>query len=259
MPLLSVATVRPARRVVGRITVPGDKSISHRYALVAALAEGLSTLQNYSAGADCHSTLGCLRALGVDIREDGAAVHVLGRGFGGFRVPSGRLDAGNSGTTMRMLAGVLAGQTFTSTIVGDESLSRRPMRRVIEPLARMGARIARPADMRRSTSRALPSRHRVYPDDAERPGEERGAVRGPVCRGDDVGHRTGRNARPHGAGAFACSGSTERHRRHVSVSERPARHRPATGRAGRLFVCRLLDGGRCVAARLSGRDRRRRA
>jgi 3-phosphoshikimate 1-carboxyvinyltransferase len=141
MPLLSVATVRPARRVVGRITVPGDKSISHRYALVAALAEGLSTLQNYSAGADCHSTLGCLRGLGVDIREDGTAVHVLGRGFAGFRGPSGRLDAGNSGTTMRMLAGILAGQPFTSTIVGDESLSRRPMKRVMEPLALMGAQI----------------------------------------------------------------------------------------------------------------------
>jgi 3-phosphoshikimate 1-carboxyvinyltransferase len=141
MPLLSVATVRPARRVVGRVLVPGDKSISHRYALVAALAGGLSTLQNYSAGADCHSTLGCLRGLGVEIREDGTAVHVLGRGPDGFRPPSGPLDAGNSGTTMRMLAGILAGQPFAATIVGDESLSRRPMKRVVEPLALMGAQI----------------------------------------------------------------------------------------------------------------------
>ena len=141
MPSLSTATVTPARRVKGRITVPGDKSISHRYALVAALADGKSTLMNYSSGADCHSTLGCLRALGVETTEDGSTITLMGRGFGGFRSPSGSLDAGNSGTTMRMLAGILAGQRFTSTMIGDESLSRRPMRRVMEPLARMGAQI----------------------------------------------------------------------------------------------------------------------
>jgi 3-phosphoshikimate 1-carboxyvinyltransferase len=141
MPSLSVATVRPARRVVGRLEVPGDKSISHRYALVAALADGSTTLQNYAPGADCRSTLGCLRSLGIEIRENGSDVTLVGRGFGGFRSPAGPLDAGNSGTTMRMMAGILAGQQFSSTMVGDESLSRRPMKRVIEPLARMGAQI----------------------------------------------------------------------------------------------------------------------
>src|SRR5439155_9314425 len=132
----------PARRVRGRLRVPGDKSISHRYALVAALAEGPSRLTGYSAGADCQSTLACLRALGVEITaETDGTLTLVGRGFGGFRSPAAPLDAGNSGTTLRMLAGVLAGRPFRSTLIGDPSLSRRPMHRVIEPLVRMGARI----------------------------------------------------------------------------------------------------------------------
>jgi 3-phosphoshikimate 1-carboxyvinyltransferase len=141
MPSAPVATIRPARRVQGRLRVPGDKSISHRYALLAALAEGPSELRNYAPGADCQSTLACLRALGVDISTSGNTVTLLGRGLRSFRSPSGPLDAGNSGTTMRMMAGVLAGQPFPTTIAGDASLSRRPMRRVIDPLTRMGARI----------------------------------------------------------------------------------------------------------------------
>ncbi len=122
-------------------TVPGDKSISHRYALLAALSEGPSELGNYAPGADCHSTLACLRGLGVEISRSGNTVTIQGRGLRNFRSPSAALDAGNSGTTMRMLAGILAAQPFTATMIGDASLSRRPMRRVIEPLARMGARI----------------------------------------------------------------------------------------------------------------------
>jgi 3-phosphoshikimate 1-carboxyvinyltransferase len=142
MPSPSIATITPAARVQGRLRVPGDKSISHRYALIAALADGRSRLLNYAPGADCRSTLACLRTLGVDVREEGpATVTLLGRGFTGLRSPAGPLDAGNSGTTMRMLAGVLAAQPFRSEMVGDASLSRRPMRRVIEPLVEMGARI----------------------------------------------------------------------------------------------------------------------
>jgi 3-phosphoshikimate 1-carboxyvinyltransferase len=141
MPSLSAATVNPARLVRGRLTVPGDKSISHRYALIAALAEGRSTLRHYSSGADCHSTLSCLRSLGMDVDLDGDLVTIVGRGLRGFRSPAGPLDAGNSGTTMRMLVGILAGQAFTSQLTGDESLSRRPMRRVVDPLSQMGARI----------------------------------------------------------------------------------------------------------------------
>ena len=139
---MTAATIEPARQIQGRLRVPGDKSISHRYALLAALAEGPSRLSGYAPGADCRSTLACLRALGVDIVEDtDGTVIVLGRGFDGLRSPGHPLDAGNSGTTMRMLAGVLAGQAFTSVVMGDASLSRRPMERVMEPLERMGARI----------------------------------------------------------------------------------------------------------------------
>jgi 3-phosphoshikimate 1-carboxyvinyltransferase len=139
---MTAATIEPARQIQGRLRVPGDKSISHRYALLAALAEGPSRLSGYAPGADCRSTLACLRALGVDIVEDtDGTVIVLGRAFDALRSPAQPLDAGNSGTTMRMLAGVLAGQAFTSVVTGDASLSRRPMGRVIEPLERMGAHI----------------------------------------------------------------------------------------------------------------------
>src|SRR5216117_2422391 len=138
----AAATVSPARRLRGRLRVPGDKSIAHRYAILAALADGPSTIANYAPGMDCRSTLGCLRQLGVDVDADGLdTVTLLGRGIGHLCSPRGALDAGNSGTTMRLLAGVLAGHPFSSTIVGDASLSRRPMRRVIAPIEAMGARI----------------------------------------------------------------------------------------------------------------------
>ena len=137
--------VQPAARVRGRVRPPGDKSISHRYALFAAMAEGTSTLRGYSTGADCASTLHCLRGLGITITEiardaSGLTVTVAGRGPGGFTAPTGTLDAGNSGSTIRMLGGVLAAHPFTTTITGDASLQRRPMRRIIVPLERMGAR-----------------------------------------------------------------------------------------------------------------------
>jgi len=139
---LSIAIVAPARRLRGTLRVPGDKSISHRYAIFAAIAEGASTIADYAPGADCRSSLNCLRALGVGVRrEQPGVVTVVGRGFDALRSAESPLDAGNSGTTMRLLAGLLAGRGFSSTIVGDASLSRRPMRRVIEPLEAMGARI----------------------------------------------------------------------------------------------------------------------
>ena len=140
--------VPPAARVHGRLTVPGDKSISHRYALLAALADGSSTITRYAPGADCASTLACLRALGVvvdgphegpDASPDDRIVTIEGRGIGGLIPPSDILDAGNSGTTLRLLSGVLAAYPFTSVITGDRSLRRRPMGRIIEPLSRMGA------------------------------------------------------------------------------------------------------------------------
>ncbi|HEX4134841.1 MAG TPA: 3-phosphoshikimate 1-carboxyvinyltransferase [Bryobacteraceae bacterium] len=134
-------TVRPARRLSGLVTLPGDKSISHRYAMIASLAEGPSKIVNYSTGADCHSTLGCVRALGIDVEEQGTTVTIQGRGLHGWKQPAGDLDAGNSGSTIRMMSGLLAAQPFDSRIFGDESLSRRPMGRVIKPLESMGAHI----------------------------------------------------------------------------------------------------------------------
>jgi 3-phosphoshikimate 1-carboxyvinyltransferase len=136
--------VRPARNVRGSVSLPGDKSISHRYAMLAAIAEGPSRLANYSTGADCASTLGCLRTLGVKWeRKDGAenAIEVQGSGPS-LTAPTRPLDCGNSGSTIRMLSGIVAGQKFVSEMAGDDSLARRPMERVIAPLTAMGAEIS---------------------------------------------------------------------------------------------------------------------
>ena len=138
----SSVVVRPARGVSGRVRLPGDKSISHRYAMLAGIAEGTSRLENYSTGMDCASTLGCMGELGCEWKRDETSnsVEIHGRGLT-LEAASRPLDCGNSGSTMRMLSGILAGQEFSSVLVGDESLSRRPMARVIKPLSAMGARI----------------------------------------------------------------------------------------------------------------------
>jgi 3-phosphoshikimate 1-carboxyvinyltransferase len=121
--------------------VPGDKSISHRYAMLAAIAEGPSDITNFSAAADCRSTLNCLSRLGVKIEAKDGHVRIAGAGLAGLRKSRRSLDAGNSGTTMRLLTGILAGQEFRSKIDGDASLRSRPMRRVMDPLIKMGAKI----------------------------------------------------------------------------------------------------------------------
>ncbi len=121
--------------------MPGDKSISHRYAMLAALAEGTSELRNFAAAADCHSTLACMKALGAGVKVDGTTVRVTGHGLRGLKSSWRTLDAGNSGTTIRLLSGILAGQDFKTTISGDESLQKRPMKRVVGPLREMGAEI----------------------------------------------------------------------------------------------------------------------
>lgn len=143
MKSVSESIVRPARSVRGSISLPGDKSISHRYAMLAGIADGPSKLENYSTGADCASTLGCLRSLGVKWeRKDGTdnIIEVQGSGRS-LTAPSQPLDCGNSGSTIRMLSGIVAGQRFDSEMAGDESLSRRPMERVITPLTAMGGQI----------------------------------------------------------------------------------------------------------------------
>jgi 3-phosphoshikimate 1-carboxyvinyltransferase len=134
-------TVLPAKYISGGIELPGDKSISHRYAMLAGLAEGTSELRHFAAAADCHSTLGCMRALGAEVKVEKELVRVTGRGARGLQGSSRALDAGNSGTTMRLLAGILAGQDFISRLTGDESLQKRPMKRVMGPLREMGAQI----------------------------------------------------------------------------------------------------------------------
>jgi 3-phosphoshikimate 1-carboxyvinyltransferase len=129
-------------RVGGRLRVPGDKSISHRYAMLGAIADGTSRLTGYAPGADCAATLACLEALGVRVTRTNGTVTIDGLGLGGLRAPAAPLDAANSGTSMRLFAGLLAAHPFRTVIGGDASLSSRPMRRVIEPLTRMGASIA---------------------------------------------------------------------------------------------------------------------
>lgn len=137
-PAASTTTIVPSRRAAGRVTVPGDKSISHRYAMLAALAEGTTSIRGYSTGFDCRTTLACVRSLGAVVHWTPDVVTIAG---GHLSAPSAPLDCENSGTTMRLLAGIAAGHPFVTTFTGDDSLRRRPMRRVIAPLTAMGARI----------------------------------------------------------------------------------------------------------------------
>ncbi len=143
-----ICTTKRAQALAGTIRLPGDKSISHRYAMLAAIAEGTSEICSYASSQDCRSTLRCLRDLGAEVRESAGTVTVAGLGLRGLSAPARMLDAGNSGTTMRLLSGILAGQPFESVIGGDESLSRRPMARVAQPLRLMGALVgAREGDL----------------------------------------------------------------------------------------------------------------
>src|SRR4030095_8628759 len=117
----STVIIRPARNICGTLRLPGDKSISHRYAMLGSIAEGETRLENYSTGADCASTLGCMRSLGVKWERHGSTVVIYGQGAK-LTAPSSPLDCGNSGSTMRMLSGIVSGQEFSSELFGDESL-----------------------------------------------------------------------------------------------------------------------------------------
>jgi len=138
--------IHPSSGLRGERFIPGDKSISHRALLIGALAEGTTTIRGLSASADVQSTLSCLKSLGVEIEDDSSTIVIHGKGPRGFKKPFAPLNAGNSGTTMRLLSGILAGQRFDSVIIGDASLSKRPMKRIIEPLRLMGANISGSAD-----------------------------------------------------------------------------------------------------------------
>ncbi len=134
--------ITPGGALRGKVQLPGDKSISHRYGMLSSVAEGTTVIHNYSSGADCHSTLGCVRTLGIEVEVDGREVKVHGRGLRGYSAPATDLDAGNSGSTIRMLSGLLAGQHFRSRLIGDASLSLRPMQRIMGPLTQMGAKLS---------------------------------------------------------------------------------------------------------------------
>ncbi|HXM52735.1 MAG TPA: 3-phosphoshikimate 1-carboxyvinyltransferase [Candidatus Binatus sp.] len=137
----SAATVQPAARVAGELTVPGDKSIAHRALMLAALGQGESWIHGLPDGEDVLATVGCLRSLGANLQRTGGTVRIRGEGLRSFATPHGPLDCANSGTTMRLLLGVLAGSSVSATLDGDASLRRRPMDRVIDPLRSMGAKI----------------------------------------------------------------------------------------------------------------------
>ena len=125
----------------GELAVPGDKSISHRSVMFGALSEGITEAENFLTGADCLSTIGCFRQMGISVEQNGTSVVVHGKGLHGLTKPSGIIDAGNSGTTVRLLSGILSGQPFDSVITGDASIQKRPMKRVMTPLSQMGASI----------------------------------------------------------------------------------------------------------------------
>ena len=133
--------IRPARTLQGSLTLPGDKSISHRYAMLAGLAEGTTRLSNFSTGADPHSSLACMEALGATVvHKADKTIEITGTA-GAFKQPTGPLDCGNSGSTMRMLAGLIAPHAHTFTLIGDHSLTLRPMERIRKPLGQMGAKL----------------------------------------------------------------------------------------------------------------------
>src|ERR1019366_7874924 len=136
--------VSAAKQIRGSVRTAGDKSVSHRYAMLAGIAEGTSEFENFSPPADCASTLGCMEAMGARVRRNGNHVEVDGvaaNAAGALQAPTRELDCGNRGSTLRLLSGVVAAQPFTTMMIADASLSKRPMRRVIEPLQKMGARI----------------------------------------------------------------------------------------------------------------------
>ena len=130
-----------AKALKGEIFVPGDKSVSHRAVMFGSLAKGTTVIENFLRGADCLSTIDCFRKLGISIEETPSQIRIHGKGLHGLTKPSEILDAGNSGTTTRLISGILSGQTFETTLTGDTSIQKRPMKRIIEPLTEMGASV----------------------------------------------------------------------------------------------------------------------
>lgn len=135
-----------AKNLRGIVTIPGDKSISHRAIMFGSIANGTTEVTNFLQGADCLSTIACFRTMGIDIRNESSAITIHGKGLYGLMQPNTILDVGNSGTTTRLIAGILSGQNFTSTLTGDASIQKRPMKRILEPLSQMGANVSSEAN-----------------------------------------------------------------------------------------------------------------
>ena len=136
-----IMQIQPVKQLRGEVSVPGDKSISHRSIMFGALAKGTTEITHFLHGADCLSTIGCFRAMGINIEDTPDRILVHGKGLHGLSEPSSFLDVGNSGTTTRLISGILSGQPFATTLSGDASLNSRPMKRIMEPLGMMGADI----------------------------------------------------------------------------------------------------------------------
>jgi 3-phosphoshikimate 1-carboxyvinyltransferase len=134
--------IKPVKRIVGNITVPGDKSISHRALMLGALAVGVTRIKGLPESDDCNYTAKAFRSMGIDIKKTRGVTIVRGKGLHGLKKPKGPLYVGNSGTTMRIMAGILSGQDFESTLTGDAGISARPMKRVVKPLSMMGVKIS---------------------------------------------------------------------------------------------------------------------
>lgn len=134
-------TISPAKSIIGEIAVPGDKSISHRSIMLGAIANGVTTVRGFLRGEDNMATMRAFRAMGIEINDDGETINIHGKGLHGLIEPTDVIDCGNSGTTIRLITGLLAGQSFFSVVTGDQYLRKRPMKRIVEPLSRMGARI----------------------------------------------------------------------------------------------------------------------
>ena len=139
---MSVRNIAKAKNLKGEITVPGDKSISHRSIMLGAIARGTTEITNFLTGADCLATISCFRKMGIEIDCRPSSILVHGKGLHGLTAPDGVLDVGNSGTTTRLMSGILAGQDFSCVLAGDDSLNQRPMARIMKPLNSMGAHIA---------------------------------------------------------------------------------------------------------------------
>lgn len=138
---MSVKTIKPLKNLKGQVTIPGDKSISHRSVMFGALSLGTTEVTGFLEGADCLSTIDCFRRMGIDIQKNDGKILIAGKGLRGLRKPEGRLDVGNSGTTTRLISGILSGQDFITELSGDASLNSRPMKRIMTPLNMMGANI----------------------------------------------------------------------------------------------------------------------